>query len=102
MPNSAPMFGKKKLSKTNWGRWQAKKGNTTQRGYGWSWQKIRKRIIARDKNLCQPCFRKGKLTEAEAVDHIVPKSRGGDDSESNLECICHPCHKTKTARERSE
>ena len=102
MPNSAPMFNARKQGKSNWSKWQARKGNRHKRGYGWSWQKIRKRIIERDKNLCQTCFRKGKLTEAEAVDHIVPKSHGGGDRESNLECICDPCHKAKTARERSE
>lgn len=99
MPNTAPIHNQKKR-KTNWGKWQKKKGSTTQRGYGYSWEQIKKRIKARDNNLCQSCLRKGRLVEAFAVDHIVPKSAGGGDTDANLECICHPCHKAKTARER--
>lgn len=100
MPNAAPLYKSKPKPKTNWSKWQAKKGTTTQRGYGYAWEQTKKRIKARDKNLCQTCYRNDRLTEAFAVDHITPKEQGGSDIDSNLECICHPCHKHKTASER--
>ncbi|WP_448216278.1 HNH endonuclease [Endozoicomonas sp. 2B-B] len=84
-----------------WQQWQKKKGNTTQRGYGADWRKIRKRILERDSYLCQSCMRKGILTAANIVDHIKARAHGGDNSDSNLEAICPQCHTQKTATERS-
>ena len=101
MPELEPMFGAKPKNKTNWGKWQAKKGSNTQRGYGYKWEKIKKRIKERDNYLCQPCLKRGKYTPMHAVDHILPKSQGGTDDESNLQCICKPCHNRKTAIERA-
>lgn len=69
------------------------------RGYGTEWVKLRKRILARDRHLCQPCLRDGRPTTATEVDHIKPKVKGGTDAEANLEAICTPCHTTKTMRE---
>lgn len=72
----------------------------TQRGYGASWDKQRKRIFSRDNYLCQNCLKEGKLTPATEVDHIIPKSQGGTDEDDNLQSICIPCHRHKTATER--
>ena len=47
--------------------------------------------------MCQPCLKSGRPTQATAVDHIVPKSQGGGDEDSNLQAICKPCHDAKTA-----
>lgn len=69
------------------------------RGYGAAWDSLRKRILARDKGLCQPCLRKSIYTEAKAVDHIRPKAKGGTDDPANLEAICIPCHAAKTIRD---
>jgi 5-methylcytosine-specific restriction protein A len=69
------------------------------RGYGAQWDKLRKRILARDKHLCQPCRRKGKLTSGTEVDHITGKADGGTDDEANLQAICTPCHRAKSAEE---
>lgn len=66
------------------------------RGYGNEWDKLRTRILDRDKHLCQPCLRKGRVTAANTVDHITPKAKGGTDDEQNLEAICKSCHKDKT------
>ena len=79
--------------------WKHKK-NSTQRGYGSRWQKIRKLILQRDNHLCQQCKKVGLTTPANEVDHIVSKARGGTDNPSNLQAICSDCHRTKTATER--
>jgi len=73
-----------------------------QRGYGWIWEKIRARILRRDKGLCQPCLRKGRVTQATEVNHITPKAQGGTDSDKNLESICHPCHVDETLRQQGK
>jgi len=70
-----------------------------ERGYGTAWDKLRLKILKRDINLCQPCKRQGKLTPANAVDHIVQKASGGTDNPTNLQSICNACHKAKTASE---
>lgn len=72
------------------------------RGYGYAWVKLTKTIRKRDSNLCQPCMRQGILTQADAVDHIKPKAKGGTDEPSNLQCICNDCHDTKTEAEAME
>jgi len=71
-----------------------------QRGYGSKWDVIRARILKRDRHICQECLRNGKPVPASTVDHIIPKARGGTDEDSNLQALCWPCHKVKTARER--
>lgn len=71
-----------------------------QRGYGSKWDAIRARILKRDNHLCQNCLRNGRAVEARTVDHIIPKAHGGTDADSNLQSLCWPCHKAKTARER--
>ena len=35
-------------------------------------------------------------------DHVLPKTQGGKDEESNLQCLCSACHAKKTNRERQE
>ena len=74
-----------------------RKGTTTERGYGADWRKLRKLVIKRDGGLCQPCKRNGRLFSFDDIDHINPKTKGGTDALSNLQCICKPCHKTKTS-----
>lgn len=82
----------------NWRR-QEKRGTRQERGYGSEWTRLRERILLRDKGLCQPCDYQGKVSPATEVDHIVPKSQGGTDDQTNLQSICSACHKIKTAFE---
>jgi 5-methylcytosine-specific restriction protein A len=88
-------------AKSNWEGWRKRKGSTTKRGYGYQWEQIKKRIIIRDKGLCQPCLKNGRPTPYTSVDHIKPKAQRGTDDEDNLQCICKPCHEHKTATERA-
>jgi len=39
------------------------------------------------------------VTLATVPDHIVPLSLGGTDEDDNIQCLCDPCHKLKSARE---
>lgn len=82
------------------GGWQdERRGTSTERGYGAEWQRLRMQILRRDAGLCQPCLRRGQTTSGHAVDHMVNKAQGGTDNPENLQTICRPCHKAKTAAE---
>jgi 5-methylcytosine-specific restriction protein A len=81
--------------------WQpdAKRGNRRERGYGPEWDRLRKLAMDRDNGLCQPCYKRGRITIGTQVDHEIPKAQGGTDELANLQTICEPCHRAKTARE---
>jgi hypothetical protein len=51
-------------------------------------KQIRLKILARDGNKCVQCGETNDLT----IDHIIPKSCGGDHSEENLRTLCRPCN----------
>lgn len=69
---------------------------------GRPWRRLRDQVMARDKYLCQPCQREGRLTESTEVDHIVGVAKGGKDDPLNLQAICGSCHQAKTACESGE
>lgn len=48
-------------------------------------------IYKRDNNSCQYCGSTRHLT----IDHVIPKSRGGEDSWENLVVACHTCNTKK-------
>jgi len=52
----------------------------------------RKNILRRDHYRCAYCGR-GDITLT--LDHIIPKSRGGEDSWENLVAACLPCNNKK-------
>jgi 5-methylcytosine-specific restriction protein A len=53
-------------------------------------------ILIRDKYTCQAC---STVTLDLEVDHIIYVAQGGTDDEANLQALCVPCHKAKTAEE---
>lgn len=55
----------------------------------------RKNILRRDGHRCQYC---GATAESLTIDHIIPKSRGGDDSWENLVTACIRCNNKKGNR----
>ena len=57
----------------------------------------RRNIFARDKNLCQYCGKKFATSEL-SLDHVVPRSQGGDTSWENLVCCCVACNSRKGGR----
>jgi predicted transcriptional regulator len=49
---------------------------------------IRKRILKRDNFKCQNCSSSYNLH----IDHIIPRSKGGTDEDSNLQVLCSKCN----------
>lgn len=80
------------------------------RGYGAAWDRVRKVVLKRDCGLCQPCRKRGLVTIAKAVDHIVSKARAVAlrwsqariDDPANLQAICTACHEAKTEEEQGK
>jgi 5-methylcytosine-specific restriction endonuclease McrA len=58
----------------------------------------RKNILRRDNHRCQYCGSTASLT----VDHVIPKSRGGDDSWENLTTACIKCNNKKSDKTPEE
>jgi hypothetical protein len=46
--------------------WQHERRSRHARGYGAAWNKARAAALSRDKHLCQPCQRSGRVTQAAA------------------------------------
>ena len=57
----------------------------------------RQNVILRDGYRCQYCRIKLPMTQL-TVDHIVPRSRGGRSSWTNLVAACKPCNRKKGSR----
>lgn len=66
---------------------------------GRPWRRIRAAILLRDNYTCQAC---GLITPKLEVDHIVNRAQGGSDDDCNLQALCIPCHKLKTAAESAQ
>jgi len=58
----------------------------------------RQAIFKRDKHSCQYCGVHGELT----LDHVMPRSRGGEDSWENLVAACIRCNNRKGDRTPEE
>lgn len=61
----------------------------------------RRNIMARDRNTCQYCNKKFR-TEDLNLDHVIPKSRGGEMSWTNIVTACVPCNDKKRDRTPQE
>ena len=51
----------------------------------------RKNIIIRDENECRNAFREADLT----IDHVIPRSKGGKTTWTNVVMACKPCNQQK-------
>lgn len=84
------------------------RGTTKERGYGADWERVRLRVLERDKYVCCECLRRDPdlVTIAVLVDHITPLNRANPLADpnrlrmSNLESLCRSCHEVKTASEK--
>ena len=67
---------------------------------------IKARLIRRAKNQCQGCgyqfplylhpHQLARVSGAFELDHKIPLCLGGDNSESNFQVLCLPCHDGKS------
>ena len=80
--------------------WRAAKGSSSERGYGYAWQKARLRFL-QSHPLCVMCqaMKPPRVTAAEVVDHIIPHK--GDQelfwNESNWQPLCFSHHNGEKA-----
>ena len=61
----------------------------------------RRNLFARDGNTCQYCNRTLPTAQL-SLDHVIPRSRGGETSWSNVVCCCLNCNTTKGNKTPSE
>jgi len=61
----------------------------------------RRNIYARDGNRCQYCGKRHPTSEL-SLDHVVPKSRGGSGTWTNIVCCCVKCNSRKGGRTPAE
>jgi len=57
----------------------------------------RRNIFARDNNQCQYCGRKFATAEL-SLDHVIPRSQGGQSTWDNIVCACVACNVRKGGR----
>ncbi|MFC9995737.1 HNH endonuclease [Nocardia sp. NPDC127526] len=76
-------------------------GSRGTRDVGAEYRRNRPDVLERDEFQCQLRFSVcvGRATE---VDHIQNFARQGSDAMTNLQAVCGPCHRAKTARESAE
>jgi len=66
---------------------------------GHKWRQIKHRIMTRDCGMCVLCTAAGRFVLATDCDHRTPVWEGGTDADHNLQSLCKPCHRAKTAIE---
>lgn len=59
----------------------------------------RKAVLKRDKNVCQYCLKQFKTG---TIDHIIPRSLGGQSTFTNCVAACFPCNKKKANKPLEE
>lgn len=71
----------------------------TPRLRGRAGQQQRQRRLLRTFGMCEDCRTEGITRLATAVDHIVPLSKGGPDTDANTRNLCDDHHRTRTAEQ---
>ena len=61
----------------------------------------RRNVFARDANRCQYCGRRFPSSEL-SLDHVLPRSRGGETTWENIVCSCVKCNVKKGGRTPQE
>jgi 5-methylcytosine-specific restriction endonuclease McrA len=61
----------------------------------------RRNVFARDANRCQYCGKRFSTSEL-SLDHVIPRSRGGDTTWENVVCSCLRCNVRKGGRTPAE
>ena len=76
-----------------------RRGNSTARGYDWTWRRFRGKFL-RDHPLCEDCHAEGLVREAEEVHHIRKVQNHPELRlvESNCMALCKRHHSARTAK----
>ncbi|GAB4672041.1 HNH endonuclease [Mycobacterium avium] len=84
--------------RSGWQRGRPTASATVTRGY--EWQRLRRRVLARDDYTCQIRL-PGCVDEATEVDKCIPASVDPSLAldEDNCRATCKPCHRQVTARQ---
>jgi len=61
----------------------------------WKMQLSKQNVIKRDRGVCQYC---GSTEGSMTVDHVIPRTLGGNDGWDNLVCACAACNNKKGGR----
>jgi len=76
---------------------EQERGSASARGYDYAWQRVRVAYLQKHPLCCDPFGdHVGVQVRAVHVDHVVARSKGGTDAESNLQGLCSRCHSKKT------
>jgi len=67
-------------------------GTQYQQGDLCNYQNVKSYLIAREKGCCQLCNKKYSKTDTWKTHHILPRSKGGTNSPSNLSLLHNSCH----------
>ncbi len=67
----------------------------------WGVKFNRRNLFARDENRCQYCGCRFPTSEL-SLDHVIPRSRGGRTTWTNVVCACTECNKRKGGRTPDE
>jgi 5-methylcytosine-specific restriction protein A len=82
------------------GSWRAGSAGSTERGYGYAWQKAREHFLAQHPT-CVMCEARGLIVAATIVDHVTPH-RGNQTlfwDETNWQSLCKPHHDGEKQRQ---
>lgn len=74
--------------------WRARKKRYVYRRREGIPTEVRQKVWHRDGGECQRCG----STEMIEYDHIIPVSKGGSNTENNIELLCKTCNRQKSAR----
>jgi 5-methylcytosine-specific restriction endonuclease McrA len=61
----------------------------------------RRNLFARDHNTCQYCGKRFSTSDL-SLDHVIPRSRGGENTWENIVCACLNCNVRKGGRTPAE
>jgi 5-methylcytosine-specific restriction protein A len=82
------------LGSIGWIHPDKRRPDSNRRGYGYQWRKVRNAYLAAHPYCEAPSCNEVGV----AVDHKIPRKRGGTDDESNLQSLCRHHHASKTAK----
>jgi 5-methylcytosine-specific restriction enzyme A len=82
-----------------WRELDARRGNSSERGYDATWQKFRRVFLCRHP-LCADCEADGRLTSATEVHHIekIADNPARRLDPSNCLGLCKACHSKRTLK----